>query len=421
MVLDEPRLLLCRCFNNLAGVLGRILEVQKMDVHDIEGIHPLLAALVQRHAPADLSEDTSECSHGAPCASSEGAAPVHGMPAAPTTVHGYGDKAAASANASSSHNEHHPTKRREAGNTTSMKASDDSAQTVTTANLSSQQVVIPVGSVSNNMGAQLMHSQQRCASASIQLEDARSGTAPSIGTGTELANEAGRKAPAGNASAERDEALERLLSANFETAADAIRGYLVAATAKDCSLMITLAPCLPRPAQSGDTSHGGSAIAASSRAAAELSSSEVDCCPETINRGVSSSAPRGPQPLGDLRGCEIGQGPMTGSKEVASGIAHAAAKQSCVGQEGASFNERAVGGITGTTAAGECCLSSHQMDPNVGSVVQNGQTGIWWRYKVAIVDLDMKPLSKVEQHFRLDQQILECVFKTDTAAAPGTE
>ncbi|KAK9907753.1 hypothetical protein WJX75_009233 [Coccomyxa subellipsoidea] len=43
------------------GVLDRILEVQKMDVHDIEGIHPLLATLLQKQPSRSQLTDTPNC------------------------------------------------------------------------------------------------------------------------------------------------------------------------------------------------------------------------------------------------------------------------------------------------------------------------------------------------------------------------
>ncbi|BDA50874.1 Inositol-pentakisphosphate 2-kinase IPK1 at N-terminal half [Coccomyxa sp. Obi] len=269
------------------GVLDRILKVQKMDVHDIEGIHPLLAALLQRHTPANLPEDTPQCRQGATCASTERAAPTRGKPG-PTNIHGYVDRAeaAAAADRCDKHSGHHPTKRSEEGVFISLNSSDVRAEMCTSEDMSSQPKGFPAGSVSSNIGAQPMGSQRRGAIPIVEMEDGKPGAGTSDGTHMEahMANLAGHKGPAGNASGERNAALERLLSADFETATDAIRGYLVAATAKDCSLMITLAPCLPRSAPSGDSRHDSSDAAGASPAAAELGTSEVNCCAETISR-----------------------------------------------------------------------------------------------------------------------------------------
>lgn len=292
-------------------MLDRILQVQKMDVHEIEGIHPLVTTILQMHAPANLSEDTPQCRQHAPCASIE----------------------------------------------------------------------------------------------------------------AQLASPSGHKAHAGNASGESDAALERLLSADFKTAADAIRGYLTAATAKDCSLMITLAPCVLGPAPSGDSRHDSYDAAGEPRAAAKLGSSEVGLCAETSSREVSSSTAGVSQPMGELDGGDNGQCAKTGSKELAVGDDEAVARPLSVDQDWTSTNEHAVGGITGSGATGNDRkrLPSQQEDPSIGSVVQHAQAGNWFRYKVAIVDLDLKPLSKVEQHYRLDQKIMDCVLRTNTAASPGAD
>lgn len=311
--LDGPRMRVSKCLHKLAGVLDSILKVQKMDVHDIEGIHPLLTTLLQRHAPASLSEDSPQSRQIAPCASTE----------------------------------------------------------------------------------------------------------------ADMASPSGHKAPAGNSCEDRDAALERLLTTDFEAAADTLRGYLVAATAKDCSLMITFAPCLPGPAPSGDSRHDSSDTAGVSRATAGHCGSEV-CRAETGSRQVSSSAAGVLQPVGELDSCKNHHCAKTRSKEVAAGIAEAAARPLSMAQEWTSSNEHAVESIRAANAGQKLWVSGEwlplqQEDPSVGSAVQHGEAGTWFRYKVAVVDLDLKPLSKLEQHLCLDQQILDCVLKRNGTAAPGAQ
>jgi hypothetical protein len=101
-------------------------------------------------------------------------------------------------------------------------------------------------------------------------------------------------------------ALQHLLSLNSAAACEAVRNYLISATAKDCSIMITLAPF---------TVHA------------------VDSDMHSI-----------------------------------------------------------------------CC---EQRDPCVGAIAPGVGAEQHFRYKVAIVDLDMKPLTKIYEHFDLDQEIVE--------------
>ncbi|CAL8462781.1 g2314 [Coccomyxa elongata] len=199
------------------GVLDSILKVQKMDVHDIEGIHPLLTTLLQRHPPLSLSEDTPQCRQNAPCASIE----------------------------------------------------------------------------------------------------------------AHMASPSGHKAPAGNTSGEHDAALKRLLTTDFETAAEEAADMTALTRLAFPDLQLTIAALRLTVAQK-----------------------------QAADRGARA-------PL--------------------------------------------------------VFFSRWQEDPSVGSAVQHGETGTWFRYKVAVVDLDLKPLSKVEQHFRLEQQILDCVLRTNGTAAPGAQ
>ena len=104
------------------------------------------------------------------------------------------------------------------------------------------------------------------------------------------------------------QAAAQLLALDTEAACEVLREYLIAAAAKDCSLMITLAPVL-------DAQH------------------------------------LGPQDEGRL-----------------------------------------------------------QQDACIGSVLCDewGHSKRWFRYKVAFVDLDLKPLAKIGVHYELDQAIMAC-------------
>ena len=228
---------MCHNCGFVTGVLDRILEVQKMDVHDIEGIHPLLAALLQKQPSRSQLTDTPNCwQHGA------------------------------------------------------------------------------------NDYKQVAREQ------------------------SDAASPAGDNGPANIAQELCNAELARQLSADWPAACAALRGYLTAATAKDCSLMITLAllqsPSAPQ--QDGD------------RHQTPGQSAAMD--------GVGVGG----------RGCASG------------GILQEAGTQ----------------------------LPAVQEDPDVGSVVQDSETRRWFRYKVAVVDLDLKALRKIEQHFVLDRQILDCAVRT---------
>jgi inositol-pentakisphosphate 2-kinase len=49
-----------------------------------------------------------------------------------------------------------------------------------------------------------------------------------------------------------------------------------------------------------------------------------------------------------------------------------------------------------------------QQDACVGSVLYDECNDRWYRYKIAIVDLDLKPLAKIGVHYELDQAIMAC-------------
>ena len=228
---------MCHNFGFVTGVLDRILEVQKMDVHDIEGIHPLLAALLQKQPSRSQLADTPNCwQHAA------------------------------------------------------------------------------------NEYKQVLREQ------------------------SDAATPAGGNGPANIAQELCNAELARLLSAEWPAARAALRGYLTAATAKDCSLMITL---------------------------------------------TLLQSPSAPQQDG-------GRSQTPGQSAAMDGVG--VGGRGCAG--GGSFQK------AGTQ------LPAMQEDPDVGSVVQDGETMRWFRYKVAVVDLDLKPLRKIEQHFVLDRQILDCAMRT---------
>lgn len=118
----------------------------------------------------------------------------------------------------------------------------------------------------------------------------------------------------------QEAALQVLLGLGFPAACEAIRHYLIAATAKDCSIMITL------------------------------------------------------QPL------DAGAAPVAESGEQAN---------ECAG------------------------IAQLQTDAAMGCVVSDAFFSLIFRYKVAIVDLDLKPLWKVEEHFTLDQKIVKNALRAN--------
>ena len=62
--------------------------------------------------------------------------------------------------------------------------------------------------------------------------------------------------------------------------------------------------------------------------------------------------------------------------------------------------------VQGAQPAGAVELPALQQDPCVGAVLSDHVLENSFRYKVAFVDLDLKPVWKIEEHFRLDQAIM---------------
>ena len=260
-----------------------------MDVHDIEGIHPLFATLLHREAEPQLSHDAQDCCQNAPTANSGNPLPEEARQESASGLHAPGYRT----------------------------ETEDSKQEP--------------------------HSEP-AAGARAQLTS-------SVGSDQVSGEQAHAGMPAGHNGPVKDTRsaeLARLLSTDWPTACAALRDYLTAATAKDCSLMITLAPLQPAP------------------------------------RPQQERTRRAEPSLG-------------AAMDVASTI-----------------GERIIGGMSERKSGRQ--LSAVQEDPDVGSVVQDSESGRWFRYKVAVVDLDLKPLSKVEQHFALDQKILECALRTGKLA-----
>ena len=67
--------------------------------------------------------------------------------------------------------------------------------------------------------------------------------------------------------------------------------------------------------------------------------------------------------------------------------------------------------IEGAQTADAFELTALQQDPFRGAVLFDPLLQRLYRYKVAFVDLDLKPVGKVEEHFRLDQAIMSVAEK----------
>lgn len=159
--------------------------------------------------------------------------------------------------------------------------------------------------------------------------------------------------------------LARLRALPQADACAALRAYLTAATAKDCSVMVALqvlpAPAPPDPATEG--SAGSEPMAA---------------------------APLAPAPAGDPAEGGAPDAPLATPEPEPGG------------------SGPPVDALSGADAPPLVLV--RQTDASVGGVIEVGGPGgrrLRLRYKVAVADLDAKRLAKVEEHWRLDQQIMQ--------------
>ena len=191
--------------------------------------------------------------------------------------------------------------------------------------------------------------------------------------------------------------LARLRALPQADACAALRAYLTAATAKDCSVMVAL-QVLPSP----DPATEGSALPepAVPGAAGDFASGHA-LHEGSAGSGPMSAAPGLPAPAGNLaeRGAPDAP-PVTPEPET---------------------------GGSGRLCDPPCGADApplvlvRQTDASLGGVIEVAGPGgrrLRLRYKVAVADLDAKRLAKVEEHWRLDQAIMQAVT---SAAAAGSE
>lgn len=154
--------------------------------------------------------------------------------------------------------------------------------------------------------------------------------------------------------------LARLRALPLRKACAALRGYLTAATAKDCSLMLTL-QALPGAGRPG-----------------------VVKAVKPLGHGL---------PAANAAACAQSHGLRRPPAEHDS---------TCTGDRV----------LANSDACGPAVVVERQTDACEGGIVElDGPGGrrARLRYKLAVVDLDLKRLAKVEAHWRLDQRILEVV------------
>ncbi len=185
-------------------------------------------------------------------------------------------------------------------------------------------------------------------------------------------------APDPGAEARHTAELSRLRALPLPEACAALRAYLIAATAKDCSLMLTL-QAAPPPA--GRDSPGSAGAAAHAQ-------------PAGSGRGAGAA--------GAEARARSGGGPASEADEGAG---------ACEGRAPAHGEAGAPGERGAAAAAGTPRVLARQADACAGGLVEVAATGpgggrARLRYKLALVDLDRKPLAKVHAHWRLDQAIL---------------
>lgn len=194
--------------------------------------------------------------------------------------------------------------------------------------------------------------------------------------------------------------LARLRALPQADACAALRAYLTAATAKDCSVMVAL-QVLPAPAPAPDRATGGSAGGAlESLAAGDPASGHA---PHEGSAGIGpvSAAPVSPAPAGNPAEGGAPAAPLVTTEPEAGGSGHPCNLQIC--------------------ADAPPLVIVRQTDASLGGVIEVAGPGgrrMRLRYKLAVADLDAKRLAKVEEHWRLDQAMMQAVAG---GAATGAE
>ena len=211
---------------------------------------------------------------------------------------------------------------------------------------------------------------------------------PSSGTAAPPAAPAGVSDPdpnpnpspsAGPGEAAHRAELARLRALPQAEACAALRAYLTAAIAKDCSVMVAL-QVLPASAPAPDPATEGGA-----------------------GSGPISAAPLAPAPAGNPAEGGASDALLVTPEPEAGGSG-----QPCNPPSGADAPPLVV---------------VRQTDASLGGVIEVAGPGgrrLRLRYKVAVADLDAKRLAKVEEHWRLDQAIMQAVAGA-AAVGPGKE
>ena len=183
--------------------------------------------------------------------------------------------------------------------------------------------------------------------------------------------------------------LARLRALPQADACAALRAYLTAATAKDCSVMVAL-QVLPSP----DPATGGRAL----------------------REPAVPGAAGGPASGHALHGGSAGSGPTSEAPGSQPAPAGSPAERGAPGAPPAPPEPEAGG--SGRPCDAPCGADApplvlvRQTDARLGGVIEvAGPRGrrLRLRYKVALADLDAKRLAKVEEHWRLDQAIMQAV------------
>lgn len=162
-------------------------------------------------------------------------------------------------------------------------------------------------------------------------------------------------------------AMQKLSGMDTAAACEAVRGYLTAATAKDCALMVTIRPLPPRAA-----------------GASRAPTKDADMAATT--EGLQMAGLENASGCGDC--CRTAQHVMCADQQGSAGMGNKDTERGVIHEQGVSH------------------LPAEQQDPCVGSWAQDCGSGRSFNYKLAVVDLDMKLTSKVCEHFKLDKQIL---------------
>ena len=189
--------------------------------------------------------------------------------------------------------------------------------------------------------------------------------------------------------------LARLRALPQAEACAALRAYLTAAAAKDCSVMVAL-QVLPAPAQAADPAQGlalpvgvAGDSPASAGAAADPASGPA---PHEGSPGVApvSATPRAPAPLSSPAEGGAPDALLVETEPDASGSGHTSDLHS--------------------GPAAPSLVIVRQTDATLGGVIEAAGAGgrrMRLRFKVAMADLDAKRLAKVKEHWRLDQCIMQ--------------